>query len=47
MPGAEDTSNSGIGSDHLLSNYAKAAKIFHAHLAIIPDGAKVVQARPR
>ena len=34
------------GTDHLLSNYEKAARIFHAHLAIIPDGAKVVQAWP-
>lgn len=30
------------GSDHLFSNYEKAARMLHGHLAIIPDGAKVV-----
>ena len=30
------------GSDHLFSNYEKAARILHGHLAIIPNGARVV-----
>lgn len=30
------------GSDHLFSNYEKAARMLHGHLAIIPDGARVV-----
>lgn len=32
------------GSDHLLSNYQKAARILNGHLAIIPDGARVLPA---
>ena len=32
------------GSDHLLSNFEKAAKFLHGRLAIIPEGAKVVSA---
>lgn len=32
------------GSDHLLSNYEKAARLLKGHLAIIPDGARVVLA---
>lgn len=30
------------GSDHLLSNYERAARLLHGRLAIIPKGAKVV-----
>lgn len=30
------------GSDHLFSNYEKAARMLHGRLAIIPEGAKVV-----
>jgi DNA-binding XRE family transcriptional regulator len=30
------------GSDHLFSNYERAARMLHGRLAIIPDGAKVV-----
>jgi len=30
------------GSDHLFSNYERAARMLHGHLAIIPKGAKVV-----
>jgi DNA-binding XRE family transcriptional regulator len=30
------------GTDHLFSNYEKAARMLHGHLMIIPDGAKVV-----
>lgn len=32
------------GSDHLLSKYERAARLLHGHLAIIPDGAKVIPA---
>lgn len=33
------------GSDHLFSNYEKAARMLHGRLTIIPDGAKVVFAQ--
>ncbi len=33
-----------LGSDHLLSNYEKAARILHGRLAIIPEGARIVPA---
>lgn len=32
------------GSDHLVSTYERAARMLHGHLAIIPDGARVVPA---
>ena len=32
------------GSDHLLSNYEKAAKILHGRIAIIPEGSKIMPA---
>jgi transcriptional regulator with XRE-family HTH domain len=32
------------GSDHLLSNYERAVRMLHGHLAIIPNGARVVTA---
>jgi DNA-binding XRE family transcriptional regulator len=32
------------GSDHLVSNYEKAARMLHGRLTIIPDGARVVSA---
>ena len=32
------------GSDHLISNYARAARMLHGHLAIIPEGMKLVPA---
>lgn len=32
------------GSDHLLSNYAKAARMLNGHLAIIPNDARLVPA---
>ena len=32
------------GSNHLLTNYERAARLLHGHLAIIPDGAKIVPA---
>ena len=30
------------GSDHLISAYAKLAKLLHGRLAIIPEGARIV-----
>lgn len=33
-----------MGSDHLVSNYERAARMLHGHLAIIPDGSRVVPA---
>mgnify|MGYP001561038660 CR=1 FL=1 len=33
------------GSDHLFSNYDKAARMLHGRLAIIPSGARVVFAQ--
>jgi len=33
-----------MGSDHLVSTYERAARMLHGHLAIIPDGARVVPA---
>lgn len=30
------------GTDHLFSNYEKAARMLNGHLAIIPEGARVV-----
>ena len=32
------------GSDHLVSNYERAARLLHGRLAIIPEGACVVPA---
>ena len=32
------------GRSHLLSNYEKAVKLLHGHLAIVPAGAKIVPA---
>jgi hypothetical protein len=33
-----------LGSDHLVSNYEKAARFLHGRLAIIPEGGKIVHA---
>jgi len=35
------------GSDHLVSNYEKAARFLHGRLAIIPDDARVVSNQKR
>ena len=32
------------GSDHLLSNYERAARMLNGHLVIIPNGARLVPA---
>ena len=31
-----------LGSDHLVSNYERAARMLHGHIAIIPEGMKLV-----